>query len=227
MNAYKRGALLASSLALVALGATACPSSASRPGGAATPNAKISCPPGDDNYSWCANNPQNQPSPESKPESKPKPSAVVVTTQARPMPSADAQEPGNFPIPVFPTECDLYLRHAPTGITMWDTLHLRGSVQLVCRVMPTAISVTLRLEYFYHGVWIDETAPEVDSFPPTLNSDGGFRRDYSIEATCYTGRWRLEVTWTGIKSDGHTGMPNPADGDPPGHRIADVYKATC
>jgi hypothetical protein len=145
----------------------------------------------------------------------------------QPVASADAQEPGNFPPPKFPSECELYLRHAPTGITLYDGLNLAGQVQVACRLEPTVITVVLRLQYLHNGRWEDEATPEVDNFPPTLNADGAFRRDYKIIAVCYPGQWHLIVHWNGVKSDGHTGFPNPVDGDLLPDRTASTYLATC
>lgn len=145
----------------------------------------------------------------------------------QPRPTADASVPGDFPLPVPPRECELNVRKLPNPIHMWDGLNLGISTQVVCNRMPALITVALRLEYFEHGKWTDETTPLVDSMYPSPSDDGGFREDYVLNALCYPGLWRAEISWNGIKSDGHTPFPNPIDGDGPADRTTPEQRMDC
>ncbi len=133
-----------------------------------------------------------------------------------PMASADAYPLHN------PIECALGIPDLP--VRMKNTLIVEGEFILKCVKSPTLILITARLEYKNSaGNWIDESPLlVVHQAPPP-----GLSKHYFLEAACYPGWWRMEVHWSGVKNDGKTPFPNPADGDTPANNATTPVRIGC
>lgn len=139
-----------------------------------------------------------------------------------PVQSADAA-------PIWPGQCKLYLvPNDGTGISVKNALQIHGQFYVSCNRRPVIMLVTARLESKNSaGNWVDEADILVDPRLPSQIGPNNYRRDYEVVATCYPGEWRMEISWSGIKADGKTHFPNPADGDGPGDRTTDVHTTRC
>lgn len=103
-------------------------------------------------------------------------------------------------------------------------LIVQGVFAIRCTKSPTVILVTARLQYRNTaGNWVDETNLYVTTTPPLP----GVPQGHQLQAACYPGAWRLEGHWNGIKSDGKTPFPNPADGDTPNDWVSQTVRFSC
>lgn len=164
-------------------------------------NAAGLCGPGDNGYSWCQS------------------SAAAVN----PNPRIDAQPPGGG-VPVDPPyedgytdpgkDCVVNLSPAGSGISFKDYnhLHVQTKVSLLCAVPPHILTMTVRLEFKNAaGNWIDEGPISVLNHPAPNLIAPMVPKHFHIEAACYSGEWRTEIYWQGLKRDG---QPFPDPGEP-------------
>lgn len=146
------------------------------------------------------------------------------TTQAAPNPVIDAQPPGGG-VPVDPPYEDDYtspgkdciVNLSPTsalGISFVDNSHhqVQAKVSLICAVPPQVLSMTVKLQFKNAmGNWIDEAPLQVIHHPVPDPLLPMVPRHMNPQAACYTGLWRIDVYWQGLK---HNGSPFPDPGDP-------------
>jgi hypothetical protein len=129
-----------------------------------------------------------------------------------PVASADAAPQGSA------SGCFLHVLNG-VGIDGHDVV---GGFSVVCNARPKLMTILARLQVLNSaGNWVDETGMYVYNAPSAGQPlpDAGVPQhhpvhDSQLRARCFTGTWRIEGHWAGVKGNGRP-FPNPADGDTP------------
>lgn len=142
----------------------------------------------------------------------------------RPVASADAAPRGSA------SGCFLHVLNG-VGVRNGSVF---GRFSVKCNVSPRLMLIAARLQVLNSaGNWVDAADIYVYNAPtpghpvPAPGVTQYHPRDSSqLKAECFTGTWRLEGHWAGVKGNGQP-FPNPNDGDTPADWSSAPVKLVC